>query len=313
MQGKKEIIIPIKSFTDNKNHYYFDITKIYSGIDCAREIAVEIISKKIKQIFSSDLLLFDEPPFMQLCYVESTLRAISPIKIRYDTDNIIEYDLSLNKQTIDQLENILSGIRDGSFKNIPFFVIWYILKLNKNSDIDTKKVAFPDIDIKLGKSSGWVSDYYSMECIIGWLQVYYDEFQKSYRFFVDKLFPTIKNSMGMYQVGPFQYELLVTKAPRKQSGLGNEGSLRIRWVPKEFMEECVVIIDLQEYVEKKQTLEDILEYTKNLKKNLKFFNRNCSSFFTESNATLFSIFNSKNSVRVSVYKQIDEDLKRILE
>lgn len=313
MKGEKEIIIPIQSFTDNRNRYYFDITKIYSGIDCAREIAVEIISKKIKNIFSSDLLLFDEPLFMQLCYVESALRAISPIKIRYDADNIIKYDLTFNKQTVEQLENIFSGIIDGSSKDISFFVIWSILKLNSNSDIDPKKVSFPYADINLDKPSGRVSEFYSMECITGWLQVYYDELQKSYRFFVDKLFPTIKNSMGMYQVGPFQYEINVTKPTKDQSGFGNYGSLRIRWVPKEFIEDCDTRIELQDYAEKEHTHEEFLKYSEDLKRKLKFFNRNYSSFFVESNAVLFSVFNSNNSVRTSVYNQLEKDIKEILE
>lgn len=317
MKDGREIIIPITSFTDNKFHYYFDISEMYSGIDCAREIAVKIIQNNIERILSSEILLLEEPSFMQLCYIEEALRIISPLNIRKDNE-LKTYDLSFNKQTINELGNIFTGIKNYSFNKrsnpqriISFDLIWILLVLNKNTDINPKNVAFPEMDVFPEKSRG-VWEYYSIDLVIKWLQVYYDEFQKSYRCFVEKLFPTLKNSMGMYQVGPFQYNLLVTKPNIEQSGFGTGGSMRIRWVPKSSIEECETKIELQEYEDETRTEENLFSYNENLEKNLKFFNRNCCGFFTESNTVLFSKFKAENSVRAGVYMQINEEIREIL-
>ena len=319
VKDEKEFEIPIRSLTDNKRHYYFYISELYSGIDCAREITIKILESGIDNAIKNDQLLFEEPPLMQLHYIEQALRKISPIRIKRD-GCIKEHNLSFRTHSIAELEDIFRGIREFTYRgkgypntHISFYIIWYILYKNINTEIDTTKIPFPEMDVQPDPPSGWVFDYYSMESIVKWLQMYFDEVQKEYRVFIEDIFPTIKNHMSLYKVGPIQYILRVTKPPKVQTGFRSGGGLHVRWIPKEKVDECSSVITIIEAEEKINTLEDEDKHHDELEKQMKFLNRKFWGYPYVGNSTLFSVFDEKNTIRAGIYQQIKDDLKLIWE
>lgn len=309
----RKISAPILSLSNNNGQYFFDINTLYSGIDCAREVAIDIIKKDLQQIFANNLLIMREPAYMQLCYLEDIFRNISPLNVKKG-DELYEYDLSFSHNSMPELEQIFFGIQNIRTRirrqYVSFFEIYRLLKINIETNINIQEIPFPKWDIKPLEGGGFVWDYYSTDSIISWLKIHYREFQNTYREFLETFFPTLLIDIPMYYQGPFQYQLMVVMPPKEQRGIGNGGSLFETIIPQASINECEPRIKVVQNNEEFHRGEFDTR-RKNYQKQLKFYGRRPSNSYSEKTSGLFFYFTKDNSVRTEVYKQIEKDLSKI--
>lgn len=319
VREEKKVITPVLSFTDNLNHFYFDLNKIYHGMDCAREIAIDMIRKNLKRILNSPSLVLKEPPFMQVEYLEYLLEKISPVSIKTGEETKTE-DFSLKVKTLQDIASIFERNpnycytyrgKKGSEK-VEGVILFLLAHNNLEAGIDLSKIVFPDMDKELGGDSHWVFDYYSTETIKQWLYTHYDEFQKSYRVFVETVFPDIKAYLSMYAAGPFKYLIYLNRDNQKVKPPRFSGILGIKYEPMENLSECNPDITTLENVQEWHLdFAHHKEYFEKLDRKLRFLGRSNSSFYGLSYEELSSVFATKNSVRKEVYKQLEQDFRTI--
>lgn len=317
----KTIQIPMFSFTDNKNHYYYNIKSIYFGIDCAREIAIQIIKSNLLRIIKERMLLFEESPAMMCDYIEENIRKI-PSQILKDTIKVDVKRLSLKEKTIYEMINLFAPVNNLTFEmrmgyrieRISFFLIWYVLTLIDKTGVDAKRTLIPDIDLinEVGKSqSAWVWELYSTDCIKRWISSFYNEFQNSYRNIVDKCFCTLKNDLPLYSVGPIQYEVKIYDDLNTK--IEKDCYVDVSWEPKNSLDECSTIISSQKE-EQKYNINDNVRDDKcyKLHRKLALMGRKNCGYFWKQSRLVSGYLLVETTIRNEVYKQLESDFETIL-
>ncbi|HIF1080382.1 TPA: NACHT domain-containing protein, partial [Enterococcus faecium] len=194
-------------------------------------------------------------------------------------NGIKQYNLSLKRQSIDELLDICGGlykyeINTKNGKKISFGVIWYLLYKNKGKlNLDFDNLLFPT---KLEKPIGngnWVWNYYNDQQIINWIKNYYKYGQESYRKIVEELFPNLRNDLALYQVGPVQYSIKVKLPDRASNDNFSQGSIGTSFCLVDSVKNCNPKMSV---VENDTRLIDLDDYHNQLRKEAKFYNRTLS-------------------------------------
>lgn len=312
-KNNKSIEIPFSNLRGSMGDFHYNLSNMGKGIDYAREIAIDMIYYNVESILKEKRLLEIESPIMQLIFVEKWLKEASPLQIKFDS-GVKKYDLSLKKQSIDELLSLLEGIssytiqsRRNLVKNYTFGILWYLLYINKDYAIDFDKVLFPDqLDKPVGKKQ-WVWNYYSDEDIVEWIRNYYFFGQTTYREFVDNLLPNLKNDLSYYQTGPIQHNIEVELPDRNGDDHSAGGGLSISSHLVNSIQDSEPIISVTDSSRTRENFELNYEI---MKKESIFFNRKLA-YYGVSSCALNYIFRNDNNIREFVYKQLQEDFKEI--
>lgn len=312
-KNNTDIEIPFGSLKGSLGIFQYNLNTMESGIDYAREIAVDMIYYNNKSILKEKRLLIDEPSLMQFSYIETWLKKASPIQIKFDNE-IKKYNLSFKNQSVDELLSLLQGISSYTInsgrtqnKNITFGMLWYLIDINKNHTADIDKILFPDmLTTPIGKNR-LIWNYYTYENIIKWIKNYYYYGQITYRKFVNKLLPNLANSLSYYETGPIRYNIVIELPDRNSNNFSSGGSLVIRSNLVNSIEDSDPLISVSDG---SKVGKDFDLYYEERKKEANFFNRKLT-YYSTSNCALTYVFNSDNSVREFVYKQLQEDFKKL--
>ncbi|EGP5013902.1 NACHT domain-containing protein, partial [Enterococcus faecium] len=274
----KEVIIPYSTLRNNIGFYHYELNYLNTGIDYAREIAIDIIFSNVDEILKNTKLLEFETPEMLSFFIEEFFNSASPLNVSKG-NGIKQYNLSLKRQSIDELLDICGGlykyeINTKNGKKISFGVIWYLLYKNKEKlNLDFDNLLFPT---KLEKPIGngnWVWNYYNDQQIINWIKNYYKYGQESYRKIVEELFPNLRNDLALYQVGPVQYSIKVKLPDRASNDNFSQGSIGTSFCLVDSVKNCNPKMSV---VENDTRLIDLDDYHNQLRKEAKFYNRTLS-------------------------------------
>ncbi len=305
--------IPFGNLKGSLGSFRYNLNTMGSGIDYAREIAVDMIYYNIESILKEKRLLIDEIPLMQFSYIETWLKKVSPVQIKFDTE-IKKYNLSLKKQSIDELMLLLQGISSYTInsgrnanKNITFGVLWYLIYINKDCTTNLDKILFPDRLTEPIGNQRWVWNYYTDEDIIEWIKNYYYFGQITYREFVNKLLPNLVNDLSYYETGPIRYNIEIELPDRNSNDSFSGGGLSMSSNLVSTIQDSEPLVSVSDG---SKVGEDFNTHYEKLKKEAIFFNRNLTYYGT-SNCALTYVFNSDNNIREFVYKQLQEDFKKL--
>ncbi|HDM9678758.1 hypothetical protein J0N75_07820, partial [Listeria monocytogenes] len=312
-KNDKCIEVPYTTFKGSMGNFHYNLSSMGKGIDYAREIAIDMIYYNIESILKEKRILEIESPVMRFIFIEQWLKEASPLQIEFDNE-VKTYNLSLKKQSIDELLLLLKGIssypinsRRNESGSFTFGILWYLLYINREYTIDYEKILFPDMLTEpIGEKKHWIWNYYSDEDIQEWLRNYYYFGQITYREFVDKLLPNLKNDLSYYQTGPFQHTIEINLPDRKGDNFSS-GGLSISSHLVNSIRDSEPIISISDSSRIRGGGEEIYE---TLKKESLFFNRKLT-YLGNSSCSLDYIFKQENNIREFVYAQLQEDLKKI--
>lgn len=145
----------------------------------------------------------------------------------------------------------------------------------------------------------------------------YDAYQKSYRWMVEHAFPTLKDHLAFYRLGPVQFNIQVCikrKALEHFKGLLSGGSVSIEWKPVATMAEASTSVELiqEEQLEKES---DIRTTFSRLRTQLQAQGRNpdwISKGFWGRHFAIIDTVLEDNLLHKMVYEQLKNDLSKIL-
>jgi len=296
--------MPFLSFKDSMGIFEYNLNAMGRGIDYAREIAVDIIYHNIECILKEKRFLLFEPSLMQFSYIEKFLKKVSPLQVEFDNE-IKKCNLSLKKQSIDELMSLL--LRISQDKNDVFGLLWHLININKDSVTDLDKILFPDmLSEPIGKNC-WIWNYYNDDDIIEWIKNYYYFGQIAYREIADKLLHNLSGYLSYYETGPIRYNIEIELPDRISNDYSSGGSLSISSHLVSTIQDSEPLVSVSDGSKGR---EDFEAHYEKLKKEATFFNRNLTYSGT-SRCLLTYVFNSDNSIREFVYKQLQEDFKKL--
>lgn len=301
----KNIPIPIRALTNNYDLFYYNINELYEGFDCAREIAIDMIKSGIKNIFKEKLLLFEEPPYMQLSYVEESLKKLPIGYNDRKTGRPVQFSLANND--IAMLLNFFTHVpkleqyesRDHEYNAlITGGVVAGLEDLNLNPDF----ILPPKIDRPL--VSGHVSNLYTVDSIKIWVKNNTLIRQNSYRMFIEIFLPSIKEYIPEYISGPYKYEVILAGVDITKNGFNEHAGILIYPFPVETDSVEVKV----RAVAGKNDSSDSEERAQAAMEEYRRLGRP-EKYYTESRSSLWYEIREENSVRKRIY---DKVLKNIL-
>ncbi|EAC6410917.1 hypothetical protein EMI97_14315, partial [Listeria monocytogenes] len=135
-KNDKSIEVPFTTFIGSMGNFHYNLSNTGKGIDYAREIVIDMIYYNIESILKEKRLLEIESPVMQFIFIEQWLKEASPLQVKFDNE-VKTYNLSLKKQSIDELLSLLERIssypinsRRNQRGNYTFGTLWCLLYIN---------------------------------------------------------------------------------------------------------------------------------------------------------------------------------------
>lgn len=203
----------IGSFTNSYDTFYYNINSFFEGFDSAREITIDIIKKQLEHLLKKERLIFYEPPYMQLSYVEDSLKYL-PYKF-VDKERGYKRKYSFRYFSRNYILEMLTnkfGMEKYEFNNgYNALLTEGILKKLRNMELNEEWILPPKMDIPMKGNVGLVWDLYSSDSIIEWLSNHYIIKQSSYRLFLETNFFNVLEYIPEYATGPFSFNLEIEK------------------------------------------------------------------------------------------------------
>lgn len=305
------ISTPIITLTSS-NHWYFDLQQTDFGLDSAREVALYIIKKQLKEMLDKQRLFEYESPVSLVPCIEEILNDL-PKKYF----SIGEEKVSLYKHSNEDIRKVLV-YGDNIFKYVetrnPYgrknreyvgYLIYMLFKLLEEN-INFKEYLLPESDLEVKNNSYWVWEVWSDERVALRLSRFFDAFQNSYRILVENCFMPFNRWMPLYSMGPVKYNV---DFERDDDGFGG-GGLTYSWQPVETMDEAKTIVKKERKANRDVEYFDRMQAELSL--SLKRLGRKGVGGYSYSNSILSDYINEDNFLRNKVYKKIENDLEYVL-
>nr|WP_279282987.1 NACHT domain-containing protein [Clostridium senegalense] len=305
------ISVPIISI-QSSNNWYFDFKQTDFGLDSAREVALYIIKKQLKEILDKQNLFEYESPASLVPCIEYILKDLPEKYFLIENEDVIE-KASFYKHSNEEILRVLL-FRDNIFKcveakgsygslnrNYVAPLIYMLFKLIELK-VDFKEYLLPQSDIEPKKNSYWVWEVWSDERVIERLIKFFESFQISYRILVKNCFNSLGKKMPLYSMGPVRYSI---NLERENKGLGG-GGISYSWEPVETMKDATPIV--KKGRESKWDIEELDKKKAELDIALKRLERKGVGGYSYSDSVLASYINDDRELRNKVYKKIIKDI-----
>lgn len=309
------ISVPIISF-QSSNHWYFDLKQTDFGLDSAREVAVYIIKKQLKEILDKQNLFKYESPATIIPCIEYLLKDLPKKYFSIGNEDVME-KVSFYKHSNEEIQRVLL-FGDNIFKyvetkstygslnrNYVASLVYMLFKLIELK-VDFKEYLLPQSDIEPKKNSYWVWEVWSDERIIERLIKFFESFQSSYRILVENCFNSLGKKMPLYSMGPVRYSI---NLERGNQGFGG-GGISYSWEPVETMEDAKPTV--KKGRESKWHIEGLDKKQAELDIALKRLERKGVGGYSCSDSVLTNYINDDRELRNKVYKKIIEDIEYVL-
>jgi hypothetical protein len=223
-----------------------------TGLDSARETALKDLSRSMEKLLKKKSLPLGDNHPLGVEYVEEQLRTLRLRASQGWVPNEF-FELSLRRSLQDVLGVIDRHLEEhpgpvtfawprnpsiGGFIETPvdFPRMREYLGRLEESGLDPSSFLPPERDvsqeelerISAGRVSVLADKFYSDEAIALYIGRFYDLCQSAYRWIAEHHFPSLKDQLGLYRVGPVRYRALVFRNMREEVGAEREG--RPSWV-----------------------------------------------------------------------------------
>jgi hypothetical protein len=311
--GVQKEAIPIGSFSTSDGYMFYDLDWTSLGVDSAREVALDAIKKQLKDILKSKLLFTGEDHSIGCEIVEKELKMMRSGIVVPMPEEL--KNLSLYTHSIEDLIHILtpyqniSGFRhpDGYVKEVNIsLIMYYILKMNMDK-INLQSYLMPIADLKwedLPKEKLYVWSNWSEKQLCLKIGRFYDAFQDAYRYMVESCFPSLKNELYFYSVGPVRFTAIIHRPEEKTRG----GYVDLSWRPvREYDSASTIVQVAKDNNEKKDSRKEFDEIAQQLRQ----LGRKYHNISIGSGCLISGYTGSDKLLREEVYKQLQSDFEQL--
>lgn len=308
------ISTPIISF-QSSNHWYFDLQQTDFGLDSAREVALYVVKKQLKELLEKQRLFNYESPESIVPCIEYVLKNLPSqyFSVRDSNDELNRVSLYKHPAQL-ILKVLLYG--DNIFKYLQLrgsyghlnneFVSGVLMQFFKliEEKIEFKEYLLLQSDVKPNKNTCSSWDLWSNKRIKERLKQFFEFYQKAYRTLIEKCFISIHRQMKLYAAGPVRFEIGLEKYEERYSGIS------IEWFPVETLEETIPVLK----EEKTKWFGNEEFGTKLAKIDLEILRLNrklVGGYSLQSSALDLYLFDDMK-LRDMVYKEIKTELKYVL-
>jgi len=311
--------VPVISFSSSDGYYSYRLMDAFYSIDAAREVAVDIIKKQLKNILDKRLLLLSEDEYMACEYIENGLKKISGYSdVIQEELNVNCKNISLYTHTLDDVLLIMEKLKDIKYisryhyhrEQLNCFLVYFLLRKMKDKGINKDDCLLPKEDIPwetLPKGRNYIWDPYTDKQVGERIRLLYDFYQISYRKLIESCFSALKDDMEFYAIGPVKYEIKFYRNKDHSGMMHSGGGLSVNYEPIEERNNWTTTV-LMTNEREDETFDE--EKVDNIRKKLMLLGRNHKNFSYGQSMVLSLIFD-KNVLREKVYKRIEDDFKRL--
>lgn len=317
---------------DFNDSWYLNLEYIGLGIDSAREVALHALKKQISSICDEQDLFIIEPPEMLLTQIENTLYKLPKDYgiLKEGTEPYMPsklYKPSLYMHSLDEINNNifikknLMGYAMNNLENygnltfIDIFKLFVSIPRLKKLNLDLNDYLLPDKDIEpVHKSEYYYWEVFSDEQLIKRITKFFESYQLSYRYLVENYFPSLKNDLPLYAIGPLKFNIIINfRDDITERIMYHGGSIAVTWEPIEEIKDIKPNVIHDDRIKNDLNSEEYFKkMEKDISHNLSRLGRKRLPFPRTSRSLLVLFINDYNKLRVEVYKQLKEDLSYVL-
>jgi hypothetical protein len=308
--------IPIISMSTSDGYMYYDLVQTTLGIDSAREVAIDAIKKQLKEMIKKKMLLWGEDHSIGCEIVEKELNNLSNgvvVPMPKEFKNLSLYTHSVaDLISIFQPYSKVTEFRhpDGYGKKINApMILYYLLKMNSDG-INHTEYLLPKADLRwedISEKVSYVWSNWSDQRICEKVGRFYDFYQRSYRFMVETCFPTLKDDLYFYHIGPVRFKAIIIRNKEEQD-FG--GYINLSWRPVANGESTQTLVEFSES-EIKETYDDNEREFDEIAKQLIMLGRKSDHIVTGGGTSLSEYTGSNDFLRKEVYEQLFNDFKHL--
>jgi len=310
--------IPIATFS-SRNHWYFDLKATDLGLDSAREVAMYVIKKQLKEIINNKELFKYEAPESFVQYIEYVLKQLPRDRFSVNNNGVRQL-VSLYKHSpktiidvlFDRDNIILFADSQGEWRNPnrrEIFSTLYMLDTLIQKQTNFQKYLLPKKDLepdisKIDKEKHWIWNFWSKKQIIERLSKIFEFEQIAYRKIVENCFSSFSEQMSFYSMGPVKFHIGLTTDEK------TVGTIRYTWEPVESIKDAKPIIENKKW-EPSNYQSAIAEMAKR-DKDLRRLNRKLMNGTYGSSSILIDYIVHDHQLRKNVYNQVRNDLEYVI-
>lgn len=309
----------------SRNYEYLNLSYTDLGIDSAREVALDSIRKQLNDLLEKENLFMLEPSAMLITLIEDVLSKL-PRKFWIKKDNNLVspslYNNSLdellyifNERKLVQDESILSS--NLKINVLTMFISLCRLKQEFENIYQENFLPKADISIQdLIENSNFtyscsIWDLWSEKQLCDRIAKFFEFYQLSYRYFVEKCFYSIKDYLPFYAMGPLRFDISINKIYEDSLKTNYYYAGNIIWEPVENIEDIGTIVNLN--LEKANV--SIVDLLDQRKRDIMFMlsKLNRKNFpFPSSRSGMLDKYLKDENLRKKVYQQLKNDINYVL-
>jgi hypothetical protein len=238
----KPVLIGYPSMDSPFGSSYRNLSYSGRGLDSAREVALDDLRSSLKKALEKKLPLGDNHA-LGVEYVEEELRKLRNAA-RWGWGVPAEFkELSL-RRSVEEVISVLEGYpyavtfakprqspATGYIETHADFprMLAYLQHLRRDG-LDPRRFLLPPFDVpdeevaRRGSGGSVLADkLYSDEAVAVAVARFYDLYQSAYRWIAENVFPTLKDQLYFYRIGPVRYRALIFRNLYNEPGFGEGG------------------------------------------------------------------------------------------
>lgn len=318
---------------------YHNLYRRGAGLDSAREAALEDLTKSVEKLLKKKRLPLGDNHPLGVEYVEEQLRKLrnnarqgwvprefESLSLRRSADEVLG--------AIDHFLDLYGGSVTFAWERDPSIgghiethadlprMREYLGRLT-DSGLDPRLFLPPERDvsqeelrrISSGSGSVLVDKWYSDTALASYIGRFYDLSQSAYRWIAEHLFPSLKDHLGFYRVGPVRHHALIFRNMREGAGADPQGKpswVFVNWEPVASEAEAATVCRV---TYEWPTDEDDLDHYDRAERALRELGRASTTDFApmwsrRSHALTFPMVGT--AVHDEVYKRLETELVKYL-
>lgn len=305
--------VPIINFRTRDGCGFYNLGMREMGIDSAREVALDEVRKRIKEIIDDKLLFNLEGPALACEFINIELKELFPY-LPYLPKEIT--GLSLYTHSIEEIikrigpyKKVIGFSHSHGVKEVRFPLLFYYLFQLEKQNINPTDFMLPLQDIHweaIPPEKRFIWSVYSDQQLCARVGKYYDLYQESYRSLVEGAFSKIKDYLYFYRIGPVRFHATVWRQNVDVQGFG--GVVYVKWEPIANDEDRRTVVEI---TNERLELGEFMDY-QTASNKLRQLSRESEILSLGSSSLLNHHLGSKSILHQEVYQQIRDDLNVLL-
>lgn len=307
------------------------------GLNSAREVALDDLRSSLNKALKKQKLPLGDNHALGCEYVEEQLRKLrNAVRSRWGVPKEFK-ELSL-RRSVDEVISVLEHYphavtfakprqspatgyieTHADFPRMQAYLVHLV-----NAHLDPQQYLPPPRDVPLGEVTGrgsggsvLLDKMYSDDAVAVAVGRFYDLYQSAYRWIAENLFPTLKDQLYFYRVGPVRHRALIFRNPYEGSGANRQGKPSVvfpMWEPVASLADSVTICEVTydwPYDQGYDALDDAPRVEQTLRE-LGRMNRLVRHQMRFGGGHMLSHYFTNMALHEEVYKQLEQDIVRDL-